>query len=353
MTYGKRSMLAPMAYVSPFPQTQGPAPGKRTLTEGLAQQVHQQEKQTCDGRTDDGCFLSVEDRRRLDDDIRTNISHAALAWTTALTNKRIDLLAKHKEGWSTLWKIGAAIALGAIPIGVDIGVEFAAEAETVQGMQVAARLVNHQKAVEQVLDFAGEQVVEHVKDAVNDTAKERSSDQPAEYLSTQLDGPGQWGVALEKRFPKQLDDLGRLLLLGVTDPKVMTVAAFTRQIDALLARWQEQVGDLGQAQHGYGQTLNRTVAWISSDDGSAQRLALVDAWMPPGGLDNNLIPRVFVKWVDEDMVPYALEMQEQRRLADSYVGVVTLGDLSNAPTDPESMAWRREGDPALGGHEEI
>jgi len=350
MSVGKHSTLEPsMYYQSPLATLAqyGQEPGKRTLTEGLAQQVHEQEKQVCDGRSDDSCFLSPEDRRRLDDDIRTNISKASLAWTTALTNKRIDLLAKHKEGWSSLWKIGAAIALGAIPIGVDIGVAFAAEAETVQGMQVAARLVNHQALVEGVLDFAGEEVVDRTKDAVSESAN-RTGDDQADYLSTQLDGPGLWGAALAKHFPKALDDLGRLLLLGVTDPKVMTVASFTKQIDAILDRWKEQVGDLGDVQG----DLIRTVAWISNDDGSDERLAMVMAWLPPdaSSRDNNLIPQVFVKWVDEDMVPYALEMQEKRRIANT--GRVTLGDLSGAPTDPKTMHWRRYGDPSTAASED-
>ena len=340
MSAGKRSMLeAPMYYESPLVAlANGAIPGKRTLTEGLAAQVHAQERQACDASSD-GCFLSVEDRHRLDDDIRINISKAALAWTTALTNKRIDLLAKHKEGWTTLWKIGAAIALGAISSGVDIGVEFAVEAseESIAGMQVAARLVNHQSAVEAVLDFAGEEVVERTKDAVNESANE-TGDGEADYLSTQLDGPGQWGAALAKGFVRQLDDYGRLLLLGVTDPKLMTVGVFTKQIDALLERWREQVGELGDG----SPELMRTVVWISDDAGDQQRLALVDAQVPPTeSPDNNLIPRVFVKWVDDDMVPYALEMQEKRHLANGTSGVVTLNELDNPPTDPESKAWRR------------
>jgi hypothetical protein len=345
---GKRTQVGAVAATSPASQGAGPVPGKQTLTEQLADQMRAQERQVCDVASP-GCFLDEVTRQRLDDDIRANITGAMVAWSSALLNKRMDALAKHADGWSTLWKIAGAVAMAGLGQGVGLAIDWlAASAESAAAVQATAQIVNREKTVHKIFDMAGEHVLEKVKDKVNESANE-TGNAKADYLSTLIDGPHQWGTGLMKAFPKQLDDYGRLLLLGVTDEKVMTARAFGQRIDALLARWQDQVGDLGESgcEEGHALTCDsrvETAAWIYPRFGGAPRLARVRAVRPPqafsGERDRLLRVDLFRRWVDGDMVAYALDDLNKRD--DLHVrGPLHLSDVPGAPVDPETLAWER------------
>lgn len=325
------------------PDTNNLPPGKRTRAEQLAGQVHADMRQVCDerdGAADAACFLAPRDRARVHDQIRSNILLAKSSWETALVDRRLLLLTTHKDGWGALWKVAALVAMGALTEGMELGMEALAEAvESVAAARAIAPLVNHQDAVLDVLEFAGDQVVERVKDTVDEGANE-SGNAAADFLVRQLDGPGQWASALLRTFPKRIDDAGALVLLGLTDQRVMSVSAFGRQIQQLLARWQAQAGDVGEAKPN-GRV--QTVAWVWPRGGGAPRLASVLAWSPPTTLDrdnaNNLRAETFLRWVDDDMAGAAVEAVEHKGVACS--NMVTLDHLAGAPADDQTRQWDR------------
>lgn len=330
---GKRTQIDNMDYPQPGVDNTAPVPGKQTLTGQLAAQVKGQEHQVCDDPSGE-CFLDPATRGRLDDDIRANIVGAMAAWTGALANKRMDVLAKHEDGWSTLWKIGGVVAMAAVGEGVGLAVTWLGEAaESVTAIRTAAQIVNREDTVHSLIDFAGEQVLDKVKDKVNEAANETGNAQ-ADFLSTQTDGPHQWGTGLMKSFPKRLDDYGRLLLLGLTSEKVMAAAAFGRRIDELLARWQAQAGDVGKDA---GNLSLETVAWVYPRAGGKPRLARVAAAVTTDGPEAPLRAELFRQWVDEDMVSYALDEQARRKLYAK--GPLRLADLGGAPTDKATIEW--------------
>lgn len=340
-TLGKRTQIDNMSRPEPGIDNTAPGtPGKRTLTDQLAGQVKAQEHQICDD-PNSGCFLDPATRDRLDRDITANIIGAMSAWSNALLNKRMDILAKHEEGWNTLWKIAGVIAMAAIGDGVGFAVDWLAEsAETINAMRVAGPIVNREETVHTLFDFAGEQVLDKVKDKVNESASETGHAQ-ADFLSTQIDGPHQWGTGLMKAFPKRLDDYGRLLLLGLTSEKVMTAAAFTRKINELLARWQEQVGAIGER---VGALRDTTAAWVYPRGGGKPKLAIVVASFLDGGLGqkDEWMAEAFVRWIEPDMAPYAIDKLNESKM--SVRGPINLGNLQSAPTDPETLSWDRGGE---------
>lgn len=331
--------IAPMSTPEPGVDNSAPAPGKRTLTEQLAAKVKQQEKQVCDD-PNLACFFDATTRGRLDADINANIIGAMTAWSAALAAKRTDLIsiAGHKQGWGTLWKIGGVLAMAGLGFGVGAGIEFLGEAaESVNAIQAAAAIVNREEIVHGVFDFVGEQVIDKVKDHVAEAAGESDSAK-ADFLTSQLDGPHVWGTQLLKAFPKQLDDYGRLLLLCLTEPKVMSFQAFTHQINLLLERWQKQAGDVGENR---GPWSIETVAWIYPHGSGKPRLARISTYAPPkaAGGERLLIAENFRQWVDDDMVPYAIEELNRREL---YVhDYLTLDKVAGAPSDPQTLAWDR------------
>ena len=339
-TLGKRTQIDNMSYPAPGVDNSVPGtPGKQTLTGQLAAQVKAQEHQLCDDGGD-GCFLDPITRQRLDGDIEKNILAASQNWGSALTNKRIDLLTKHKEGWGTLWKIVGTVAMAGLGVGVGRAIEWLGEAaEGVRAAQVAARIVNHEEQVHGVFDFVGEQMIDGAKDMVNDQANEQANEQAA-FLSKQQDAQTRWSNALGKAFPKQLDDFGRLLLLGLTDPRVMSVGAFTAHLNTLLARFEENVGVIGERAGGL---RDKTAAWIYPRAGGKPRLAIVVATFLDGGLDqkDEWVADTFVRWVEEDMVPYAVDKLNAGGMA--VRGPLTLDKLQAAPSDPETRSWDHYG----------
>ncbi len=312
----------------PEPGVDNTPPGKHTLTEQVAGQVHEQMKQACDGRQDDACFIQPEDRTRLDRDIDVNITGAAQNWATALMGKRLTLLSSHKEGWNSLWKIGVAVALTMVTEGADIGVEALAEyLESSTTMKaVASTLLHRKETVSGALELAGSLVEMHAEKNINETAEE-TNNAAANFLASLSEGPVSWSNHLMKSYPKMLDDWGRLLLLGVTDPKIMSVHGFEKQITALLERWEKQVNAIGDVHAGPGDV--ETVVWVSPRGGGKPRLARVSSYVPLGlneGGRGKATPKFFRQWIDDDMVPYALDAQRERDVGD--MTPITLGRVS-------------------------
>lgn len=337
--------LAPRGTASPVNAAAATAPTMSPTVAGepapdpfgihlLGEQVHQDLKQPCD-QHGPGCFLAAPDVARLMREIDGNIISARENWTTALLNKRINLAGVHAEGWNLLWKGAAMLAMAGVGAGVGLGLEFiAAAAESITAVKAAAALVNNEEKVRHLFAIAGGVLEGKAAAAVSAAANEGTGETSA-YVESQLDKPGLWANTLLKTYPKQLDHYGLVLLRGMTDPGNFTVAAFTAQIDVLLAQWATQVQAVGDGGSGYKQT----VAWVFPRGGGGPRLARVTAFAPPGKLANNLVPQGFVAWVASDLVSLALAEADTHHV--NCTGMTTLADLAGAPTDEATVTWDR------------
>lgn len=300
----------------------------------LGEQTHQDLAQACDVGGP-GCVLAERDLQRLMRDLDNRIISARENWLAAILSKKIDLATMRTEGWGMLWKVAATLASAGVGAGVGAGLEFLAEAaETVTAAQAVARLVNNEERVHQLFEFAVGALEHKVEHKVNEAANEDTAEAAA-YLTSQLDNPGRWAATLLKTYPQRLDHYGMILLRGIMDPANFTVAAFVAQIEALLARWEDQVHAVGKGGGGYKQT----VAWVFPRGGGSPRLARVMAFAGPGAIDNNLTAQVFKTWVDPDMRDIAFaEATEKHMLCE---GMTTLATLANVPTDDATVAWDR------------
>lgn len=325
-------------------------PGKETLTGRLANAMHDNLAQKCD-TGQDGCFLSDQDRQRLDRLIDKNINIAALKWVQALVDKRLVLLTTKKPGWNALWKIAVVLTMGFLTDGAEIGLEYLAEeVESTTAMRVLGPIINRQESVKGVMEFGSAMVEGHAEEAINEAANETGNEE-ADVLNTLREQPGDWASSLIQNYPKKLDDYGRLLLYGVTDPeKILTVGHFTKKINELLERWEKQVEEIGTGDPAFHE--GEDIIWVWPDDGSGSpRLARVTlkAYDAIGVLE----PKTFKGWVDDDMKSMAMEKakKEDTAFANGGVtsaknmgqgGIITFADFDQEPElSPEDQQWRR------------
>jgi Domain of unknown function (DUF4157) len=322
---------------------------KESLTSRVSQAVHDKLHERCDDKgADEGCFLGAEDEMRLHELITKNVLLAAMNWKDALTDARLVELTKHESGWTAFLEIVFHVGVAYLTEGVGEAVDaFGAAAKTVPSVQIAARLVNHQKAVEQAFESASEGIKVPLE-AAAESAAAKTNDAAADFLGRLKEVPTRWANHLLEGYKGSLNDWGQLLLYGLTDPEhVLSTAHFTEEIAKLLQRWETQVNEIGQPTNEPFQQMRsyESCAWVTPRNGGLPRLARVTRSTtvePTGGPNllgnaglHNPVLR-FRTWVDDDMVSMALD--KWGPLGDG-IDMVTLDDFENPPPDGE--AWER------------
>ncbi len=329
---GAATGLAGAIQRSPASTSGGSAAG--SLAESLKASFHDDMKEQCDGKgPDDGCVLDGEDRRRLGARIDGNINAAQDNFSSALLHAKIDRLTAAPTIWESMAGVCVEIVMLALSEGVGQAVAgLAALQLSTKAIQATARLVNHKEEVVQAFALAanGLQIPAGLAAAGSSAGGE------VDFLDLLKEMPAQWAESFRMTYPGVVSDLGRMLLLHYTSPsRVLTVSHFAGRINALVARWQSQVNEIGQDHSGRMRRLE-SVAWVNPRMGGTPRLARVvreHAGLGAGGV------RDFRQWVDADMVPLALAKWQEDQPG---MGIewVTIDSFENPPPDGEE--WDRE-----------
>jgi Domain of unknown function (DUF4157) len=307
-----------------------------SLEDRAAKWVHEKVHHYCDdhGR-DDGCFLLPSDRKRLDERIRDHVGIASNNWRDALVDARLAELTKHADGGHAFLEIVFATAAEFVAPGLGHALEFLGNAaSSVRAIQAVAPLVNRMDDVEKLFHVATDGIKATVEDATEPTGNAA-----ADFLGRLRQVPSAWAEGIESTFEADLDDWGRLLLYGMTDPdNVLSVPHFHKAIDQLLNRWTSQVDEIGKVAKNPQSPLEHqgmeSCVWVMPRAGGEPRLARVH-------LGDQL---VFEDWVDDDMVAMALAQWATVRERVAYgPEMVTIDAFETPPPDAE--AWEREAGP--------
>jgi len=288
----------------------------------------------CAGKgVDAGCFLG-DLRQELDRLIGINVRAASRLWDDAIVDEEIALIARHPAGWSAFWEIAATVALAYATNGASIGIAALGKLGEGTIKEVVGPLVQYKDKVVEVLKVVGGGIKVPLKAAVNGS-EAATGIAAADFLSTMHQAAVEWEVDLLREYPTRLNDAERLLLLGLTDPEeILTLEHFRHEVKMLVARWREQVDEVGSHREWTPEGEVESYAWIMPRNGGVPRLARVACATPDGR--RGLVPVAFRGWVDEELVSAALA-KWQTAVPRQAEHDVTLDRLRDVPD--EAHAW--------------